>query len=346
MAFPTLPRWAIAGLAFPLIFLNTWLLLRLGALFQPITSIVITACLLAFLLDYPIKLLESRKVSRGGAISLVLLSALTVTAVLLIFLGPLVWQQLNEFAERLPGWIDEATTELLQLGDRAFVKNSPFDFEPLAVEATNRLSNFLKTATSQAINLILSAINSTLNLLITIVLSILLVINGQKLWGGLLGWLPSRLQAEIQTSLQPSFQGYFSGQATLAFIQAIALSIAFTILGIPLGLLFGITIGLASVVPFGGLLAILGVSTLLAFENIWLAVKVLTVAIILGQINDNVIAPRLIGGVTGLNPAIVVVALLIGAKFAGFLGLILAVPTASFVKKLADALREPVTTQL
>ena len=96
--------------------------------------------------------------------------------------------------------------------------------------------------------------------------------------------------------------------------------------------------------PFGGLLAILGVGTLLAFENIWLGVKLLAVSVILGQINDNVIAPRLIGGVTGLNPAIVVVALLTGAKFAGFLGLILAVPTASFVKKLADALREPITT--
>ncbi|MBE9098389.1 AI-2E family transporter [Vacuolonema iberomarrocanum] len=343
MAIPTLPKWAIAGLAFPLIVLNSWILLRLGALLQPITSVVITACLLAFLLDYPIKLLEKRKVSRGGAIALVLLSALVSTAILLIFLGPLVWQQLNEFAERLPGWIDQATQELLMLGDRPFVKNSPFDFEVLAVEATNRLSNFLKTATSQAINLILGAINSTLNLLITLVLSILLVINGEKLWNGLLGWLPDKLQAEIRESLQPSFRGYFSGQATLALILSIALSTAFTLLGIPLGLLFGITIGLFSVVPFGGLLAILGVSTLLAFESIWLGVKVLAVSVILGQINDNVIAPRLIGGATGLNPAIVIVSLLIGAKFAGFLGLILAVPTASFIKKVADALREPIT---
>jgi len=345
MAFSMLPKWAIAGLAFPLIFLNGWLLLRLSVLLQPVTSIVITACLLAFLLDYPINLLEKRNVPRGGAIALVLLSALALTTFLLIFLGPLVWQQLNEFAERLPRWIDQAKTELLMLGDRPFVQNSPFDFEALAIESANRLSRILKTATSRTINLVISAINSTFNLVITLVLSILLVINGEQLWDGLLGWLPDKVQAKIRESLQPSFQGYFSGQATLALIQAIALSIAFVILNVPFGLLFGIAIGIASVIPFGGLVVNLVVTTLLAFQNVWLGVEVLVVAALLGQINDNVIAPRLIGGVTGLNPAIVVVSLLLGAKFAGFLGLVLAVPTASFIKKIADAVREPITAR-
>lgn len=345
MTFPPLPKWAIAGLAFPLLFLNGWLLLQIGMRLQPITSIVITASLFAFLLDYPIKLLEKRGVSRGWAIALVLLTALILTAFLLIFLGPLIWQQLNDFAERLPRWIEQAKNQLLLLDQRSFLQNSPFDFEQLTVQVTNRLSKFLKTATSQTINLILSTINSTLNLLITVVLSILFVINGERLWNGLLGWLPERAQVKIRNSLQPSFQGYFSGQATLGTILAIALSLAFVLLNVPFGLLFGIVIGFASIVPFGGLIVVLGIGTLLSFQSIWLGLKVFGVALVLGQINDNIIAPRLIGGVTGLNPAIVVISLLVGAKLAGFLGLLLAVPTASFVKKIADALREPIAAQ-
>ena len=133
--------------------------------------------------------------------------------------------------------------------------------------------------------------------------------------------------------------------STLALILAIAQSIAFGLLDVPFGLLFGIVIGLVSVVPFGGTVAVLGVSTLLGFQDLWLGVKVLTVAFVLGQINDNLVAPRLIGGVTGLNPAIVFIALLIGAKFAGFLGLLLAVPTASFIKKIVDILQEPFIPQ-
>jgi predicted PurR-regulated permease PerM len=337
--FAQWPRWAIAGLAFPLICLNGWLLFQLGALLQPITSIVITASLIAFLLDYPIDLLEQQGMKRGSAIALVLLVAILFTTVLVVFLGPLVWQQLNDFAERLPRWIDLAKTELLRLENRAFFQTLPVNLDQLTVEAANQLSSALQTGTSQVINVTLTTLDSALNLLITAVLAILLVVNGEPLWNGLLGWFSEPWQAQIRNSLRPSFQGYFSGQATLALILATAQSIAFVLLNVPFGLLFGLGIGLVSLIPFGGTVAILGISTLLAFQSVGLGLKVLIVAIVLGQINDNLIAPRLIGGITGLNPAVVILALLVGAKFAGFLGLLLAVPTASFGKKIADIVR-------
>jgi predicted PurR-regulated permease PerM len=345
MTLSMLPKWAIAGLAFPLVFLNGWLLYQLLSQLQPVTSIVITASLIAFLLDYPIKFLEKQNVPRGWAIALVLLTALSLTSFLFIFLGPLLWKQLNDFAERLPGWIDQARVQLLMLDDRPFFQNAPLDLEELTTEAANRLSNSLEAATSQVIGFTLSTINSTLNLLVTFVLSILLVINGEKLWNGILGWFPQQLRGEIRDSLQPSFQGYFSGQATLAVILTVVQCIAFVALDVPFGLLFGIVIGIASLIPFGGTVAILGVSILLVFQNVWLGLKVLILAFVLGQINENVVAPRLIGGVTGLNPAVVIVALLIGAKISGFLGLLLAVPTASFIKKIFDALRGSTTAE-
>ncbi len=333
------PRWAIAGLAFPVVCLDGWLLYRLGAQLQPIPSIVVTACLIAFLLDYPIDRLEKQGLARGWAILLVLLVALILTTVLVVFLGPLVWQQLNDFAERLPRWIELAKTQLLLLEDRAVFQSLPVNLDQLTVETANQLSSTLQTATSQIINVTFSTINSSLNLLVTVVLAILLIINGEPLWNGLLGWLSAPWQARIRNSLRPSFLGYFSGQATLALILATAQSIAFILLDVPFGLLFGLGIGLVSLIPFGGTVAVLGISTLLAFQSGWLGLKVLIVAFVLGQINDNLVAPRLLGGITGLNPAVLVIALLVGAKFAGFLGLLLAVPTASFLKKLVDMAR-------
>ncbi|PSN11605.1 AI-2E family transporter [filamentous cyanobacterium CCT1] len=341
VSFPKLPRWAIAGLAFPLICLNGWLLYWLGGLLQPATSIVVTATLIAFLLDYPIDWLEHRGLARSLAVALAVLLAVVVTTVLVTFLGPQVWQQLNDLAERLPGWIDRAKTQLLLLEDRTFFQTLPIDLDQLTVQAANQLTNALQATTTQAISVTLSTLDSAVNLLVTAVLAILLVINGDPLWEGLLSWLPTSWRSQIRSSLRPSFQGYFSGQATLALILAVAQSTALILLNVPFGLLFGLVIGLVSIIPFGGTVAVLGVSTLLAFQDIWLGLKVLGVAIVLGQINDNLVAPRLMGGITGLNPAIIILALLIGAKFAGFLGLLLAVPTASFIKKIADAIHEP-----
>ncbi|MGB3203250.1 MAG: AI-2E family transporter [Nodosilinea sp.] len=341
ISFPKLPKWAIAALAFPLICLNGWLLYRLGGMLQPITSMAITATLIAFLLDYPIDWLEKRGLARSLAVGLVVLLAVVLTSVLVVFLGPQVGQQLNEFAERLPGWIDRAKTQLLLLEDRTIFQNLPFNLDQLTVEAANQLTSALQATTTQAISVTLSTLDSALNLLITAVLAILLVINGDPLWEGLLSWLPTPWRSQIRASLRPSFQGYFSGQATLALILAVAQATALILLKVPFGLLFGLVIGLVSVIPFGGTVAVVGISTLLAFQDVWLALKVLGVAIVLGQINDNLVAPRLMGGITGLNPAVIVLALLVGAKFAGFLGLLLAVPTASFVKKVADAIRDP-----
>ncbi|PSR17354.1 AI-2E family transporter [filamentous cyanobacterium CCP3] len=340
VSFPKLPRWAIAALAFPLICLNGWLLYRLGGVLQPIPSIVITASLIAFLLDYPIDWLEHRGLARALAVALVVLFAVVVTTVLVVFLGPQVWQQLNDLAERLPGWIDRAKTQLLLLEDRTVFQNLPIDLDQLTVQAANQLTNALQATTSQAISVTLSTLDSALNLLITAVLATLLVINGDPLWEGLLSWFPPSWRSQIRNALRPSFQGYFSGQATLALILAVAQSTALIVLKVPFGLLFGLVIGLVSVIPFGGTVAVVGISTLLAFQDVWLALKVLGVAIVLGQINDNLVAPRLMGGITGLNPAVIILALLTGAKFAGFLGLLLAVPTASFIKKIADVVRE------
>ncbi len=336
-----LPKWATVGLTFPLIFLNGWLLYQLCGILQPITNIVVAASLIAFLLDYPIRLLENRKMSRGLATALVLLIAVLLLTITLIFLGPLVWEQLNGLADRLPGWIEQGKNQLLLLDEKGIFQRLPIDLRDLTVQATNRISAALQSTTSQLINLTLTTIDSAVRSVATVVLSILLVFNGERLWNGILSWLPDAWQDRILTSLQPSFQGYFSGQATLALILATAQSIAFIFLNVPFGLLFGLGIGIASVIPFGGAVAILFVSVLLAFQSFWLGVKVLIVALLIGQINDNLIAPRLIGGVTGLNPAIVVISLLIGAKFAGFLGLILSVPTASFIKKIFDILKEP-----
>jgi predicted PurR-regulated permease PerM len=334
-----LPRWLNIGLAFPVIFLNGWLILLLCQYLQPIVSIVFTASLVAFLLNYPIVFLEQQGVKRGWAIGLVLLFALLLLGVLGLVLGPLVFQQLVEFGNRVPAWIEAGKQELQTWDEQTVLHQLPFDVSGITSQLTSRLTGAMQYLTAQIINVTLDTINSALNLVLTIVLTIFLVFNGRNLWDGLFSWFSPEWNEQIQLFLKQSFQNYFVGQAMTASILSIVLILAFLALQVPFGLLFGLGIGFASLIPFGGVLSIALISLLVSFQNIWLGVKVLTVAVVLGQINENVVAPRLIGGMTGLNPAWVFISLLIGAKLAGVLGLLMAVPTASFIKKTADSLR-------
>jgi predicted PurR-regulated permease PerM len=218
---------------------------------------------------------------------------------------------------------------------------------------TDRVTQTLQSASRKAIFLALDTINSALNLLLILVLTILLVFSGESLWNGLWNglwsWLPAHWNERIQDSLRQSFQSYFAGQALakplpwriVSTIQGVSLMTVFLLLQIPFGLLFGLTIGFASLIPFGGTITVIVISSLLALQNIWLGLKVLLVAIVVGQIIDNAIAPRLMSGMTGINPAVVFISVLTGSQLGGLLGLLLAVPIAGFIKRIADRFRSP-----
>ena len=339
LSYQKLPRWLKFCLTFPLIFLNGWLILLLYHSLQPISSIVIAACLVTFLLDYPIVFLERSGLQRTWAIGLVLVTAIVLVGTISFGLLPIVFRQLEEFVNRLPAWLTAAQEQVSQIGTLPIFQNIPIDLTNLTAGLTERVTSAVQLASRKAIFLALDTINSALNLLLILVLTILLVFSGESLWNGLWSWLPEPWNERIQDSLRQSFQSYFAGQAIVSTIQGVSLMTVFLLLQIPFGLLFGLTIGFASLIPFGGTLTVMIISSLLALQNIWLGLKVLLVAILVGQTIDNVIAPRLMSGMTGLNPAVVFISVLTGSQVAGLLGLLLAVPMAGFIKRIADRFR-------
>ena len=336
-SLPSLPRGLILGLMFPILLLNAALILWLGQLLQPLTNITIAASLIAFLLNYPVTFLESRQIARPWAIILTLLLALVLISVFGLILIPLVIQQFDEFTDRLPAWLEQANHQIQHLDQTLIAQRLPVDVSNLTAELTSQVQQFLKILPQQIVVTTFEAFSSAVNLLLTIVLTLFFLFTGRSLWVGLMSWIPDSWK--IGESVQQSFQSYFSGQAAIAAIQSAVLATTFLVLQIPFGLLFGLIVGVASFVPLGGGFTVAIISLLLASQNFWLGLKVLLPALVLGQMNEAIIAPRLMGGMTGLNPAIVFIALLLGAKFGGLLGLVLAVPTASLAKRIAENIR-------
>jgi hypothetical protein len=65
------------------------------------------------------------------------------------------------------------------------------------------------------------------------------------------------------------------------------------------------------------------------------------IAIAIQQVKDNVVAPRIMGNLTGLSPVIIFISLLLGAQIGGILGVILAIPLTGVVKSLAEIVVDP-----
>jgi len=338
-SLPNLPKWLNIGLAFPVILLNGWLLIQFINYFQPLVSVISVAILLAFVLDYPIQLLQKRGVPRILAVVVVLLLSIIILGAVGVILLPLILEQLNELANLLPYWIESATQQIEALQNWAATQQLPVNLSGLAGEILGKISSQLQSFTGKILGFAFDTIGNLLNLLITIVLTIYLVLNGESLWNGIYLWFPQKTAKKVRELLREDFNNYFIGQATLGAILAVSITLAFVLLRVPLSLLFGIGIGLFSLFPFGTGIGIGIVSLLITLKDFGLGLEVAAIGVAIDQINSNIIAPRILGNLTGLNPVWVVISLLIGAKLGGVLGLLVAIPLASFIKDMADTWR-------
>lgn len=329
-------QWLIVALLFPLVILNGWLAFKVFQYFQPLVTIFVLAALLAFLMDFPVQFLQQRGVDRKYAILLIFLPTLVILVALSIILVPTVLEQFNEVTKVLPNWIDSTRQKLQIVDNWAMARRLPVHLSEWVTQLADRLPNEFDHLADHILRIALDTIDSLSEALLTVVLAFYLLIDGGRLWDGLFQRLPSRFSLQVKQSLQQNFQNYFIGQIALATLVGFSMTSVFLLLKVRFGLLFGLVIGLVSVIPFGDVLSLGTIALLIASHDFWLAVKVLAVAVVVDQIIDQAIAPRLLGSFTGLRPVWVLISLAVGTYVGGLLGLVIAVPLAGFINSLID----------
>jgi len=342
-ALSPLSRLLLIGLAAPILVLNFWAFSSIFRYFGVLVSILVVASLLAFLLNYPVSWAEEHGAKRGIASIVVFLLALSLLLALGITLIPNAIAQAQQLGVRLPDWIESARQQLIVLSQQANERGFPLDLDAITAQVVDRLKGQLQALTRQVIGLAVGTVSSVLDVLvsvvITVVLTFYLLLHGDEIWDSLIGWLPASIQQPFSQTLRLSFQNYFLGQLIVGTCWAAALIPTFLLLRVPFGLLFGLTIGTMAVIPLGGTVGIALVTLLVALQNAWLGLKVLIGALIVQQVVDNLVAPRVFGSVTGLNPVWAFIAILTGAKVGGLLGVVVALPTAVVVKTALVAVR-------
>ncbi len=126
---------------------------------------------------------------------------------------------------------------------------------------------------------------------------------------------------------------YFRAQTFVAATVGVLFAIAFSIMGLPMGLPFGLFIGALNMVPYLQIASIpiaafLGLIYSLETGIAFWQVVLIIVAIYAGiqVLQDMVITPRIMGGVLGLSPVLILLSLAVWGKLLGFLGFVLAIP--------------------
>ncbi|MGG6269279.1 AI-2E family transporter [Leptolyngbya sp. AN03gr2] len=328
----------------PLVVLNAWALSSIFSYFHSLLAIVVGAALLTFLLNYPVSYMQQHGTTRGRAAIVVFLFTISILLAIGVTLVPLALQQAQQLVVRLPDWIDSGQRQLILLNDQIEKAGFPISLDVLADQITAPVKNQLQRLAGDILGLAVITVTSLLDLLLTLVLTFYLLQHSDRLWESLVEWLPTRIRDPFTETLRLSFQNFFFSQLISSTSMGFVLTVIFLTLRVPFGLLFGLTIGTMALIPFGGSVGIAVVSLLVALRDIGLGVEVLIASLIVQQIIENLIMPRVLGSFTGLNPVWVFISILMGARVGGLLGVVVAVPIAVVLKSILVSLRSPHST--
>ncbi|KZR74477.1 AI-2E family transporter [Prochlorococcus marinus] len=341
------PIWLRLSLVLPLFALNLWVLRQLLLPLAPFPGLFVTAALIAFLLDIPSRWINQRLgLPRWLAIGVVAVLAVGLLVLAGVALVPRLIDQLGQLINELPGWLVAAEGWVSRLQEWASARGLPSEFGDFSSDLLTRLSGVATQLSQQLLGILGATLGITINTLLVLVLAVFLLLGGDPIAAGLARWLPAQWRELVVDTITGTFRGYFAGQVLLALILSGGQILVFTVLDIPFGVLFAVLIGFTTLIPYASALTIVGVSALLALQDPRMGLEILAAAIAVGQIVDQVIQPRLMGSIVGLQPAWLLIALPIGARtgalfgFGQLLGLLLAVPVASCIKTLVDAWRE------
>ncbi len=338
---PNFQNLLIIGLGFPVVGLNLWVLSQIFRYFEHPIVILTIAALIAFLLNYPVKILERLHFKRLPAI----VSVLFITVALLIILGvtvvPSALEQTAQLVQQVPEWIRASNENINAWEEWGKLKGLPVDLNVLRTQINTKIDTQLQEIGAQILGLAVGTLSGVLDTLSVIVLSVYMLLYGNRLWMGIVELLPDRIGTPLSASLRLNFQNFFISQLLLGAFMASTLTPTFFFLKVPFGLSFAILIGASELIPFiGASLGISLVTLLIMLKNFGLGVSVLIASIIMQQIKDNLLAPKLMGEFIGLNPIAILICLLIGGQIAGLFGIIVAVPIVGTIKGTLDLIRQ------
>lgn len=319
----------------------TVLLLFLIALLREILLPFVVGAAIAYFLDPLADRLEALGLTRLWSTILIMLVFGLFVVLCLVFLLPLLVDQLIDLVSRLPGYFQslrDLSVSYLErwFGDRWTSADIGLDgsFSELAGKATGWAGQLLGSVWSGG----LALVNFLALIVITPVVTFYLLLDWDRMMQHISDWLP-RDHAEtirrIGREIDEVISGFVRGQITVLAILGVFYVLGLTLIGLNFGLLIGLGAGLISFIPFVGPVVgflVGGTVAVVQFWPEWQWVAAVLAVFLVGQfVEGNVLSPMIVGDRIRLHPVWLIFALFVFGYLFGFVGMLLAVPAAAAI---------------
>jgi predicted PurR-regulated permease PerM len=338
-------RWSSTTKTLVILFVVIMLVLIIHR-FQDVIPPIVIALLLAFILDPVVCFLTNRlRLSRGlaaGLVILILIIAMMAVVATPVAAVPSIQQAVESMQEEATSVVNEIDSFLRQ--PPIEVMGYSLDLSELYDELSTLLRSFISSVAQGTLNVALNIASGFLWLIFILMVTFYLLKDADRIvtWMDRLPPQDYREDfARLRQEITEVWQAFLRGQLLLGLVIAIVVTIGCMALGVRYAPVLGLRAGLLEVIPNIGptvasvpaiLLALFQENTPLGMSNFWYAALVAGMYILIQQLENNLIVPRIMGRTLNLHPILVLVGVVVGGSLGGVLGMLLAAPTLATLK--------------
>jgi len=240
-------------------------------------------------------------------------------------------QDLNVNSYLPAAWQHEIQHYLSQLNFQTILKDE-------------NIMNGIKKLAPQLWDFINGSLDFVLGFAVVIIVFLYLIfilLDFENISASMLGIIPPKykiLITEIISDLDSGMNRYFRGQVLIALIVGTLFAIGFSFTGLPMAIIMGLLIGLLTMVPYLKAVAIIPCLILGLLQSVEIGqsygsvlIGIAVVFIVIQSLEDMLLVPKIMGKVTGLNPAIILLSLSVWGSLMGMVGMIIALPMTTLM---------------
>lgn len=303
-------------------------------LIRDVVVLIFVALIFSAAIDPWVDALAKRQVPRALGIVIIYVLVITVFGGTITLLVPPLIEQVRLLARNFPFYYDQLSLGINYLRDASVDLSAQESFQ----QAFMTLERVLSSATAGIFSTVSSIFGGIVSFFLVLVLTFYMVVEEDGIKRFLKVITPDHVHPEltrVTDKIQIKIGQWLRGQLILMGIIGVITFVGLNIINIPYALVLAMVAGISEIIPYAG--PIIGAIPAIFIAFTISPVKGLFVVLLyflIQQAENHLIVPKVMQKTVGLNPIIVIVAVLIGAKLAGVLGALLAVPVAAAVEVL------------
>jgi predicted PurR-regulated permease PerM len=297
---------------------------------------IFVAIFLALALNPAVEWLQDQGVRRRGmAVTIAYVGALMGLVALGALFVPILVDQVNNFVDEVPVYVEDLTRGRGRLG-----------FLEREYQITERVREAIgEGGATRVLGLSGTALAVTKGVITAIVavvtiafLTLFMLLEGPAWMNRLYSLLPEQSQPRwraVGNEIYRTIGGYVTGNLAISLIAGITSTLVLLVLGVPYAVALGLLVALLDLIPLAGAtIAAIIVTTVGFLDSTTSGIVLLIFFIVYQQLENHVLQPVVYGRTVQLSPLAVLIAVLIGAKLAGVVGALAAIPVAGTIQVL------------